>query len=238
MSKIARDINQHRLHEWSGEPVQVPPDEKPGFTAIVFIHGILSSHERFKKCQSGLAQRNPDWRFFYVDYDYHAPILENGANFAETLRKHFRDKDDVVVIAHSMGGLVARLACLRLKMPFIRSMFLLATPNHGAFRTSSLSVLAQLLRILTGEVWGIRSKKRGIFELTEIRKIMTPYVGDPQYVKNTEAIDYISVPGRYFHSERSVFEHGTRDPWKDIFEAIDVGFDLIRALVPPLSIKF
>src|SRR5262249_5344428 len=50
-------------------------------------------------------------------------------------------------------------------------------------------------------------------------------------------IDYISVPGRYFHVQRGIFDHSLSDSWKVIFGGLDVGFDIARGLLPLFSIK-
>src|SRR5215472_17961543 len=118
--------------------------------------------------------------------------------------------------------------------PFIRMLFLLATPNHGAFRTSSLGVLAQMTRAITGTIWGIRPRKVGILDLTRVTKIMAPYI---ENLRRTDHIDYISVPGRYFHVQRGIFDHSLSDSWKVIFGGLDVGFDIARGLLPLFSIK-
>jgi pimeloyl-ACP methyl ester carboxylesterase len=235
MSKLPRDMDQSVLHDWVTTDIR-PLGKAPPVKAIVFIHGIISDHTRFERCQAELAKTKTDWRFFYVDYDYHAPLDDNGAHFSAALRTHFRDEDHVVVIAHSMGGLVARLACLRQQLPFVRAVFLLATPNNGAFRTSSLGILAEMTRAITGKIWGIRPRKVGIFDLTRVAAIMAPHLKD-ENVKWTEDIDYVSIPGRYFHAQRGVLDHSLADSWKVIFGGLDAGFELARAFLPLFSIK-
>jgi hypothetical protein len=103
--KIVRDLADGKLHVWSGGFAERPTDIEDALTAVVFVHGILSSHEYcFRKCYDTLAKNNGSWRFFYVDYDYWTPMEDNGRWLASTLRQHFRDKDNVIIVAHSMGG--------------------------------------------------------------------------------------------------------------------------------------
>jgi hypothetical protein len=90
---------------------------------------------------------------------------------------------------------------------------------------------------LVGEIWGIRPKKKGIFDLTQVRQIMSTYVENRRYVSNTEHIDYISIPGEYFHPERGVLEHNLADIWKVAFAGVDVGLDLLPGYLPLLSVK-
>jgi hypothetical protein len=234
--KIVRDLADGKLHVWSGGFAQRPTDNDDALTAVVFVHGILSSHERFGTCCNKLAETNRSWRFFYVDYDYHTPMEDNGRWLALTLRQHFRDKDNVIIVAHSMGGLVSRIACLSERLPFIRMLFLLATPNHGAIRTPCLTLLAAMTRDLVGVIWGLRPKKKGVFDLTRADEVMTPYVSDDNARSNVLNIGYVSIPGRYFHNSRPAVEHFTRGAWKAVFGGIDVGFELTRALLPLFSI--
>lgn len=73
-------------------------------------------------------------------YDWRKPILDLGSSFGATLRTALRSTDRPVgIVAHSMGGLVARAALLD---PEVRALFeersgcrlvMLGTPNRGSF---------------------------------------------------------------------------------------------------------
>ena len=83
--KIVRDLAVGKLHVWSvgleERPADFarPADNDDALTAVVFVHGILSNHERyFRECYDTLAKNNGSWRFLYVDYDYFAPMEDNG----------------------------------------------------------------------------------------------------------------------------------------------------------------
>lgn len=234
--KVVRDLADGRLHTWSGGFAERPDDDQDALTAVVFVHGILSSHERFKTCCDKLAETNPDWKFFYVDYDYWSPMEDNARSLASTLRQHFRDGDNVILVAHSMGGIVSRIACLSERLPFVRTLFLLATPNHGAVRTAGLSLLAEMTRGTVGVIWGIRPKTKGVFDVTRAEEVMKPFMNDYDARSNVSNIDYISVPGRYFYNGRPAIEHFTRGAWKAVFGSIDVGLELTRGLLPLFSI--
>jgi len=69
-----------------------------------------------------------DARFF--PYDWRLGIQENGAALAAAIRSHGKP---VILIAHSMGGLVARIAVKRLPRPSVRRLLLLGAPNRGSF---------------------------------------------------------------------------------------------------------
>ena len=221
MSGVHRDM---QVRNWvNGSPCT----SAKGVKAVVFIHGILSDHTRFDKCQSDLAAELSGWEFYYVDYDYHEALLANGRHLACALQRAFCDKNIVVIVAHSMGGLVARIACMEKRLVFVRQLFLLATPNHGALRTSSLGVYAQMVRATTGVLWGIRPWKRGMLDLTRVDEVMKQFV---KSAGNCEDIDYVTIPGRYFHAQRGVVDHHWDERWKALFVVLDAVFGAAAVL--------
>jgi pimeloyl-ACP methyl ester carboxylesterase len=256
VNKVPRDLYEKKLYDWaSGKPVppraEPDPPERDPLHVVVFVHGILSNHTRFQTCYEGLRTLIPgldaetagasgadhaigkNWRFYYVNYDYHTRLIENGEHLAATIIQHFHDRDHVVLVGHSMGGLLIRLACLLQKLPCVRTVFLLGTPNHGAFRTSSLGILMQMTRGITGQIWGLRPRKVGIFDLTRVDAVIKPHL---ENAEQTADIDYISIPGRYFHDQRGALEHHLNDVWKVIFGGLDAGFELVRGVLPLLKI--
>jgi Putative serine esterase (DUF676) len=90
--------------------------------AIVFVHGIFSDHNTFEACYDTFVEdvRFNDFEFFYYDYDYNDSLENNGKLLAKILTKRFGPDDQVVIIAHSMGGLVARIAIVSERMLFVR----------------------------------------------------------------------------------------------------------------------
>ena len=108
MTNVTRDMV---VRSWkNGEPSVVKGDTS--VQAVVFVHGILSDHRRFRRCQKKLSRRYRGWEFHYVDYEFHDGIAENGERLRRSLQVTFRAQDRVTIVAHSMGGLVARIACL------------------------------------------------------------------------------------------------------------------------------
>ncbi|MGY3347206.1 pimeloyl-ACP methyl ester carboxylesterase [Bradyrhizobium sp. USDA 4459] len=236
MPKIPRDLRSGVIHEWStGGPVPLAVKHAGSpIKAVLFVHGILSDHTTYANCQAKLVVGRPNWRFYYVDYDFNEPIADNGRHLAKALREHFNDADHVVVVAHSMGGVVARYACLSQKLPFVRTLFLLGTPNQGAFRTATLTILAQMSGGVIGQLWGVRPKKVGVFDLTRVDRILRPLLDNSAH---TDHIDYVTIPGRYFYRGRGFFEHDSSNIWRVIFGGLDVGLELVRAFLPLLSIN-
>jgi len=86
---------------------------------------LLHSHLRLKL---RLVMAGFDVRFF--EYDWRRALPDTGAAFAAALRA---DPRPGVIVAHSMGGLVARVALAREPAPWLTRIVLLGTPNHGAY---------------------------------------------------------------------------------------------------------
>ncbi len=66
----------------------------------------------------------------YFAYDWRRGIGRLGAAFATRLRA---DARPAAIVAHSLGGLVARAALRRAKLPEISRVVLLGTPNLGSY---------------------------------------------------------------------------------------------------------
>src|SRR5262245_22444400 len=92
-------------------PPPVPANPRQ---AIVFIHGIFSDHDTFQKMTAAFqVPAFSSWRLWWVDYDFHQSLETSGRQLADVLTttlSGWTAQDRVVLICHSMGGLVARLA--------------------------------------------------------------------------------------------------------------------------------
>ncbi len=95
---------------------------EPGKIPVVFVHGLMSSPEAWDNAMNDLRgdpelrKRYQFWMFFYSTGN---PILASGARFRKSLRElrtrldpEAKDPafDRMVLIGHSMGGLLSRLA--------------------------------------------------------------------------------------------------------------------------------
>lgn len=190
---------------------EVPPVHEPKRRprkAVVFVHGIVSDHTTFDDARTHMGgdPRFASVEFHYFDYSYKEPMDENGRHLAESLRSAgFREGDDVAVVAHSMGGLVTRFAILSTPLHFVRIVFLIGTPNGGAVRLSQLSALMQLVHGATDQFFAIFPRWSGIPSLSNAAKLIET---KRQSFGNALDIDYISIPGCYFHQDRNVWDVG------------------------------
>jgi pimeloyl-ACP methyl ester carboxylesterase len=217
------------LQDW---PRTTPPfrQKSSPAKAVVFIHGILSDtfsfermHERF--CDDA---RFNGFEFLSYNYNYHEGLEKNGRKFAQALANRFSAEDSVAIVAHSMGGLVARLAILAQHLPFAHSLFLLGTPNSGAMRTSQLSLLAELMRRTAGQVSAIFPRKKGIMDLTRASEIMRHHQHKAKYA---EHVDYVSIPGLYFYGDRSWLELAD-DASIGAFATLRIALSLLASWTP------
>ncbi|KQQ49121.1 hypothetical protein ASF69_21475 [Rhizobium sp. Leaf311] len=174
--------------------------------AVVFIHGIFSSHCTFKTARA-LMGKNADLGnidYYYFDYPFNDSIERNGRLLAESLEDEgFGADDRVALVAHSMGGLVSRFAILTKPLKFIRILFLLGTPNAGAMRLSQLSVLTQLAHQSTNYAFALFPRRSGIVSLSKVASLIEEQRAS---FKNAIDVDYVSIPGRFYHEDRSVWE--------------------------------
>jgi pimeloyl-ACP methyl ester carboxylesterase len=66
----------------------------------------------------------------FYSYDWRLGLDELGAKLAARIEA---DRQPVILVAHSMGGLVARMAARILPKRLIRKLIMLGTPNQGSF---------------------------------------------------------------------------------------------------------
>ncbi len=119
----------------------------------VFVHGLAGTEQvwRFYAEESygeagvtygSLLQRELGYSPLYLRYNSGLHISHNGARLAETLESLVRawltPVEEILLVGHSMGGLVARSACHQGKqhgngwVDAVRHIFCLGTPHLGA----------------------------------------------------------------------------------------------------------
>ena len=98
----------------------------PGPAHIVPLGAVLFSYLRLK-----LQLRASGFAAEFFDYDWRLSAAEVGRALAERLRTHPAAR--VSVVAHSLGGLVARAALAQPGTQNVERVILLGTPNHGSY---------------------------------------------------------------------------------------------------------
>lgn len=111
----------------------------------VLLHGLCMNDRQWKRQghdHGAVLAREAGFTPMYLHYNSGLHISSNGRKFAEILERLVREwpvpVKELVIVGHSMGGLVARSAChyatkAGLAWPSrLAAIFFLGTPHHGA----------------------------------------------------------------------------------------------------------
>ena len=126
--RFGRDAEGYGLQlddKWNRQPIDRP--------VIVLIHGYSSGPRSLDEFHGELAQRG--WPCATFGYPNDGPLAESGKLLAEDLgrfRARYPERT-VIIVAHSMGGLVARVAIEDpdLDPGNVARLIMVCTPNHG-----------------------------------------------------------------------------------------------------------
>jgi pimeloyl-ACP methyl ester carboxylesterase len=126
-----------------GELAAAIPDA--GRRVLVMVHGLCTNDLRWRRSghdHGAALARDLGYTPIYLQYNSGRHVVENGVEFAallETLAAEWPvPLDELTIIGHSMGGLVARSAvqCARAEQHAwpnrLRRLVFLGTPHHGA----------------------------------------------------------------------------------------------------------
>jgi pimeloyl-ACP methyl ester carboxylesterase len=119
--------------------------EKPSARLVVLVHGLCMSDQNWNRNghDHGLAlERDLGYTPLYLSYNTGLHISDNGRDFAETLDALVANwpapVEELAIIGHSMGGLVARsayhygAAAGHDWTRQLKTLIFLGTPHHGA----------------------------------------------------------------------------------------------------------
>ena len=130
-SKLGGDGRRGRSAEvlWM-DPLQIAAGRLTSLTlpsgrALRAVGVLLFSYARLK-LQLRIDGRDAEFH----SYDWRLGLDELGTQLASRIAAHGRP---VILVAHSMGGLVARMAARMLPKRLVRKLIMLGTPNEGSF---------------------------------------------------------------------------------------------------------
>jgi hypothetical protein len=84
---------------------------------------------------------------------------------------------------------------------------MLGTPNFGAIRTGQQYVAAFMLMQATRSLHAVFQRSQGVLDLTRVGSIMSTVLnGPPPTDSHAADVEYVTIPGRYFHQDRKVFD--------------------------------
>jgi pimeloyl-ACP methyl ester carboxylesterase len=111
---------------------------------LVLVHGLCMSVQQWTRqgySHGAALGAELGWTPLYLRYNSGLPVAENGRLFAELLQslvRHWpRRVEELAIVGHSMGGLVARSACVAGEelrhawLPHLRKLVFLGTPHQG-----------------------------------------------------------------------------------------------------------
>ena len=110
---------EHKHTPLQGDPVS------PQETQIVSLGVVLFTYLRLK-----LHLRIAGFAPVFHDYDWRLGVDELGRGLAQRVRS---ERSRVMIVAHSMGGLVSRAAMASKGLSHVERVVLLGTPNTGSF---------------------------------------------------------------------------------------------------------
>ncbi|KGX92482.1 hypothetical protein N781_16280 [Pontibacillus halophilus JSM 076056 = DSM 19796] len=150
------DVGLFLLKEQDGELVKLPIEEMPPSPnrVAVLVHGLAGTLTTEDHLQLFQLLKN---EFTVLGYEYYTiddPIAISAKRFADQLKRATSSYDgEVMVYAHSMGGLVSRSARAQYGAP-IHQLMMAGTPNDGSIwagipmLTRTLLMAAEFLHIL------------------------------------------------------------------------------------------
>jgi pimeloyl-ACP methyl ester carboxylesterase len=128
----------------AGVPLAMPPAQPSG-RIVVLAHGLCMNDlqwERNGVDHGATLERERGYTALYLHYNSGLHVSLNGRAFAQQLEALVRDwpvpVEQLAIVGHSMGGLVARSACHygaqegHCWPALLQKMVFLGTPHHGA----------------------------------------------------------------------------------------------------------
>lgn len=162
---------------------------EPSGKLCIFIHGLCCNETSWRvrgatpesdTSYGALLQQDLGYTPLFVRYNTGLPIADNGAHFSALIQTLVANYpvvvDEIVLIGHSMGGLVVRSACEAAVqggeawVDQVSKAFYLGTPHDGAdleklthIASMTLNAIPNPITNVIGEVLNLRS--RGIKDL-------------------------------------------------------------------------
>jgi triacylglycerol lipase len=147
------------------------PDFEPTGRICLFVHGLATTdwswsweaekhHGDPTHTYGALLAREAGYTPVYLRYNSGKHVSENGRDLSKTLTDLIAnwpvDVESLVVVGHSMGGLVSRSACHfagvdgATWIDHLTHLYCIGSPHHGAALEKAGNALTSLLRVVPG----------------------------------------------------------------------------------------
>lgn len=217
-------------------------DQKPHFadhTAhVVCVHGIFSDAKTFDPMIAMLgAEPERAYGLWTYEYDWTSSILANASALSVELTRAFAPGHEVTLVGHSMGGLVCRFAYLQhaTALQMVQRIFMLGTPNNSAVAVENMGLLSAALYHSTMSLNAFYCRSHGVLDLTRVESLFDQVSFDK--VLEARNVEYITVPGIYFHRERGSAGVSRAATGSAGFSLLRVMLDLGEINVPGFRIE-
>lgn len=155
--------------------------------AVVLIHGLMSTELTWRfpdgEDYGSMLGRDLGWAPRYIRYNTGLPIAVNGAELSRTLEGLVAGwngpLEEILLLGHSMGGLVARAACHTATvegsrwLPLVRRAIYVGTPHLGAPMERAGRVISRVLTTVEDPYTHL------IAQIADLRSVGIKDLGDP-----------------------------------------------------------
>jgi pimeloyl-ACP methyl ester carboxylesterase len=100
--------------------------------AVILLHGIVRSSKSMRPLQRHLRLEHEGWRTFSFGYASTQVDIVRSAEYLHSVVQSLEGIERIHLVAHSMGGLIARAYLARHEDPRIGRLVMIATPSLGA----------------------------------------------------------------------------------------------------------
>lgn len=176
----------------------------------IMVHGLCMNDLQWNVQEHDHGEalaRDLGYTPIYLHYNSGCHISDNGYQFnqlLETLAACAQHPLSLVIVAHSMGGLVSRSACYYAEqsghrwLPMLQKMVFLGTPHHGSLLEKGGNIIDNLLAISSysapfARLGKIRSS--GITDLRHGNIVSDDWLGGDRFESGVDRRQGVPLPG-------------------------------------------
>jgi len=163
--------------------------------AVLLVHGLISSPATFQDIINDIRLTKQPWNVYAYGYPSTRKIRENAIDLADHLQAHSDEYDNIYIVAHSLGGLIAQQALYYSEeenekskrynyLSKVRKVVLIGVPNKG-------SPAAELYKNLFDYLINIKT----IYNLFDLNSDLLSEVVAGLITPKIEGIDYYVIAG-------------------------------------------